>query len=632
MSLNNLNNKTPHLHLDQIHNTTMAAQKFTLSFSKTIEKKCLQPSAIRNEVPAEVKNTTEVLQSIEENVLKTDGPTEEEELVIPLVKADRAAVFQKLVEKLKESKRKEEDEEGSKNPATEEETNKEQPRILTLDEQAEAALLEESKRRLDTYSDRGTNDNFSISLTAKEEKLETKVVDLGKESSLDDYDQVDVSVYGAALLRGMGWKKSEGIGRGNKKVVEIINPSSKTFGLAGKRPENEAVASKGGAQEEELTLAKGSCVLIHSGRHRGTYGTVESLDEDHLLVKAAVSQNVIREVELNVKVVSQKEFKDMSRVINKDMYDKFKEEEARKKDKLQKTVKEGDANSGDEENKKTLKGEQKLEKTCKQEEILSGREGKKVRKHNESSKVELKLINTELTRETEDIEKASRHSNDSKCGGEYERNKAKKDHNLYSKTLPRKVESDVLDDKHQFENSKKIVGKYFKYDKYEGTKNELPKHIDHSQSSYSNSKSKAKKREYEDNDQESNKVHKVHNRMPVIPWVRENLRVRLISKSYKGGRYHKQKVIVQSVETAECCECVTEEGKVLKQVHPAWLETVIPKVHPQIVMIVRGQQKGQKGRILQLHREQEKASVQFLEDPTVIVKFHYDDVCEYVQR
>lgn len=51
---------------------------------------------------------------------------------------------------------------------------------------------------------------------------------------------------------------------------------------------------------------------------------VESLDEDHLLVKAAMSQNIIREVELNVRVVTLKEFKDCSRVINKDMYDKFK--------------------------------------------------------------------------------------------------------------------------------------------------------------------------------------------------------------------------------------------------------------------------------------------------------------------
>lgn len=43
-----------------------------------------------------------------------------------------------------------------------------------------------------------------------------------------------------------------------------------------------------------------------------------------MLVKAAVSQAILREVELNVRVVSQREFKDSSRVINKEMYDKYK--------------------------------------------------------------------------------------------------------------------------------------------------------------------------------------------------------------------------------------------------------------------------------------------------------------------
>lgn len=45
--------------------------------------------------------------------------------------------------------------------------------------------------------------------------------------------------------------------------------------------------------------------------------------------------------------------------------------------------------------------------------------------------------------------------------------------------------------------------------------------------------------------------------------------------------------------TAELCECETDDGMLLKEVHPAWLETVIPKVPPHVVMIVRGDNKGQ---------------------------------------
>ena len=48
------------------------------------------------------------------------------------------------------------------------------------------------------------------------------------------------------------------------------------------------------------------------------------VDEDHVLIKAAVGQAVVREVEGNLRVATQKEYRESSRVINKEMYDKFK--------------------------------------------------------------------------------------------------------------------------------------------------------------------------------------------------------------------------------------------------------------------------------------------------------------------
>ncbi|XP_042214302.1 G-patch domain and KOW motifs-containing protein-like isoform X2 [Homarus americanus] len=559
----------------------MSAQKFTLSFSRKIEKKSLQPSVIRSDALPEVKDTTEILQSIEENVLKTDGPTETE-LVIPMLAVDRAAIFQKLAEKLKESKEKEKEKDGEAMKKTEldEDMNKEEIKPLTLDEQAAAAVLEDSKRLLDGWSERGTKENITISLASKENDIDTQVVDLGKESSLDDYDQVDVAVFGAAVLRGMGWKKSEGIGRGNKKVVEIITPSSKTFGLAGKNMEGQAGSTEGngGAQEEEQTITKGSHVFIHSGRQRGTYGVVESLDEDHLIVKAAVTQNMIREVELNVRVVSQKEFKDSSRVINKDMYDKFKEEEGRKKEMQRKPMKGSDQDSVGEERKKTLKKEVKSEDT-----VLNVKDDKKIKKA--EHKKELRDVEKMAGHSTKDA--YSRHKNEdtySKSRNEYssrgqEIKGSKKQHEHTEAS--REVISDTCGEKYKPKYSEKYGdNEKFEHKKNDRPKGELSKHkySGQSQSSYSSYKSSVKRGcDEEDNRQGFKKVQKPQDKMPAIPWVRENLRVRLISKSYKGGKYHKEK----------------------------------------------------KGRILQLHKEQEKASVQLFEDETVIMKLRYDDICEY---
>lgn len=70
-----------------------------------------------------------------------DGKTEEEELVIPMVQVDRAEIFRKLTEKkLEEDGDNAENKEKGKEEAQAEE--KVETKILTLDEQAEAALLE----------------------------------------------------------------------------------------------------------------------------------------------------------------------------------------------------------------------------------------------------------------------------------------------------------------------------------------------------------------------------------------------------------------------------------------------------------------------------------------------------------
>ena len=60
------------------------------------------------------------------------------------------------------------------------------------------------------------------------------------------------------------------------------------------------------------------------------------MDEDHVLIRAAMGQAVVREVEGNLRVATEKEYKESSRVINKEMYDKFKvriREEGRKEGK-----------------------------------------------------------------------------------------------------------------------------------------------------------------------------------------------------------------------------------------------------------------------------------------------------------
>lgn len=82
------------------------------------------------------------------------------------------------------------------------------------------ALLVEGLDELPTSSE-STNSKLELKPEAKEEEPEDP-----------DYDQISMTDFGAAFLRGRGWNKDEGIGRTNKRVVPlVIHAKGKTFDL-----------------------------------------------------------------------------------------------------------------------------------------------------------------------------------------------------------------------------------------------------------------------------------------------------------------------------------------------------------------------------------------------------------------
>ena len=109
-------------------------------------------------------------------------------------------------------------------------------------------------------------------------------------------------------------------------------------------------------------------------------------------------------------------------------------------------------------------------------------------------------------------------------------------------------------------------------------------------------------------------------------WVRRNLRVRIIDKKSK---YYKEKVIVNDVLSYDQIECVTSSGRILDDIDPYDVETVIPKDEMSVVMIVRGSEfKGKVGELLRKDAKREVVAVRLLPDKDEVLKFGYDDVCE----
>ncbi|XP_031571804.1 G-patch domain and KOW motifs-containing protein-like [Actinia tenebrosa] len=112
-------------------------------------------------------------------------------------------------------------------------------------------------------------------------------------------------------------------------------------------------------------------------------------------------------------------------------------------------------------------------------------------------------------------------------------------------------------------------------------------------------------------------------------WLYPEMRVRIISRELKKGRFYNSKVRIVDVTGRSSCTCETQDGKLLEGVLQSMLETVVPKSENAYVRIVRGSNKGQLGTILQRDSSKCKAVVQFLLDKNVVT-LDYDDISEHL--
>ncbi|TKS76868.1 G patch domain and KOW motifs-containing protein [Collichthys lucidus] len=285
------------------------------------------------------RDERDYLTGIDRNELQSTKPSEKpKELIIPLIqknrwhKTDRAGQSEKS---------------GGKTQETAQDND-------SVDSQAVKELIEDSRRQLEEWqngpqSERNLNLSIPLLLQNKvpdgfEDGDQVKV-DLRPESSTEaDYESVPVEAYGLAMLKGMGWSKTEGIGRTFKQDVKPIEHQlrPKGLGLGADRsaikdlePSKHKRPPKPGeerAKEEELVMGPGGCVLVESGAHKDLYGKIEGVDPDNarVMVKLAIGSKTVTVSQYAIKLVGRKEYekysKDLSR-LSKAHKDKEKEKE-----------------------------------------------------------------------------------------------------------------------------------------------------------------------------------------------------------------------------------------------------------------------------------------------------------------
>jgi len=112
-------------------------------------------------------------------------------------------------------------------------------------------------------------------------------------------------------------------------------------------------------------------------------------------------------------------------------------------------------------------------------------------------------------------------------------------------------------------------------------------------------------------------------------WVQSGLRVRCVDSRWKDGKYYNVKMEVIDVVTNASCDCRTDQGKLVQDVSTDQLETLIPKAEGGVVMVVRGGNTGQLGRLVARDKGRCEATVQLVVTEDVL-RLDYDSICEYV--
>ena len=115
-----------------------------------------------------------------------------------------------------------------------------------------------------------------------------------------------------------------------------------------------------------------------------------------------------------------------------------------------------------------------------------------------------------------------------------------------------------------------------------------------------------------------------------LHWLTPNIRVRMISKKPAKGRQYKEKGVVMDVLPGGAHATVQmTDGEVLDKVPERYLETALPKVGGNsIVLVGDAQHRHAKGRLLERDSSKGQAAIQLFEDMNILT-LSLDDFAEW---
>ena len=548
----------------------------SFGFTKKFESKKLEKS-----VAGETTNVlddsqpTDFVTSLEGKKINSTVPKHEvkKEFVIPLIKENRWRYDQN-------------GKEGS-----------------DLENKAVQEILEKTAQQNQKWEDRDKPDpNLTVPLLMRNKVPSGFETDDNLDVSLRpdepeeaNYESIPIEQFGFAMLRGMGWKDGEGLGK-DKSVVDplhaVLRPKGMGLGADKKQHAKNEINGCDENDEERLTYKKGAFCILTKGPEKGLYGVIEGIDEDNarVMVKLTVSGQSATLSQYGIELVGQKEYDKCSKYLNKSKVEKYKKEneDKLKSDSSHRSVESIKENSDEEVHTKKRKSNH--------EERNSHSRSSKHDKHRSKHSRKTKKHHREDLYDGHDSSKHSRTESES------DRCKYKSYENYCAA-------SDESDSK-----------------KGKSVKHESEKDYSEIRGDEFSTASLSRKDLIKERVNDRNKI-----------WMCPNMKVRIVDKSYKNGKYFKSKVMIVDVISKLGCICKTEDGHILENLSQNQLETVIPRESVEqraLVMLTATSHKGRIGEIISRNKTKSQLVVRLLcsayDDEKIVKLDSYDHACEYV--
>ncbi|KAI4460391.1 g patch and kow-containing [Holotrichia oblita] len=285
-------------------------KKISFSFSKSSKATSLLATKRKEE-----KSDVELIECLEGQSIKVKNPIEKADtpLVIPL-RDDSKDLLDRIRQSQQIKSNIEDKREADNRPDSE----------LTLDELAARQLLREATQKTVVQAE--------TKIHAVPLPTGSQINQANSESTLDDYNNIPINDFGMAMLRGMGWSESSGIGKNNQQAVATVEPElrPKGMGLGANKMINakKNLVKVNEEQDGDLQLVRGGCAKIIAGSNKGKYCEVMSWDDEsgRIIVKTTIEQNILSLNEFLVIPVSKEEYQKNGRILNNAKYEEYKDD------------------------------------------------------------------------------------------------------------------------------------------------------------------------------------------------------------------------------------------------------------------------------------------------------------------